>query len=132
MTRPWKPDQTVAGIAHQTHGTLLSRLEAHRRAGGDVETETARRGAIEGQRGIGFVEMIMRTDLDRPIADIGNAQLDGLATDIEFDLPAATCTSPGIMLLSFSCDGMMDGDQFGAVGEGGSTCTSPISSGTLP
>ena len=71
---------------HRLYITGLSRIEPHRGAGGDVEPHAARLFAVELQRRIGFEEMIMRADLDRPISAIGNRERHGLAAGIEFDL----------------------------------------------
>jgi hypothetical protein len=65
-------DVTFAGQHHQLHAARLPRFEAHRRSRRDVEPETARRRAVENQRGIGFGKVIVRTDLDRPVAGVGN------------------------------------------------------------
>src|SRR5262249_56817085 len=64
----------------------LPRFKAHRGAGGDIEPHAARLFAIEFQRRIGLEEMVVRADLDRPIAGIGDRQRHRLATGIELDL----------------------------------------------
>ena len=63
-------NDAVAGQRHQRDRAFLAGLEAHRGAGGDVQPEAARGGAIEFERGIGLEEMIMRADLDRPVAGV--------------------------------------------------------------
>src|SRR6516162_4499552 len=65
----------------------LARLEAHGRAGGDIEPHAARLFAIELQRRIGLEKMIVRADLDRPIAAIGDRERNRFAIGIELDLP---------------------------------------------
>ena len=67
------------------HGPRLARLEAHGSAGGDVETEAARRFAIKVQPGIGFVKVIVRADLDRPVTGVGDDQRDRRAAGVEFE-----------------------------------------------
>src|SRR4029077_20971526 len=64
----------------------LPRLEPHRRPGRDVEPHAARLLAIELQRRIGLEEMIVRADLDRPVAGVGDGERHGLAAGIERDL----------------------------------------------
>jgi hypothetical protein len=68
------------------HAARLTGFEAHRGTGGDVEPEAARGDAVEGQRGIGLGKVVMRTDLDRPVAGIGDAQPDRSTTGVELDL----------------------------------------------
>src|SRR5262249_56130985 len=46
----------------------------------------ARLLALEVQRRIGLEEMIVRADLDRPVAGVGHRQRHGLAAGIELDL----------------------------------------------
>jgi hypothetical protein len=51
----------------------LARLEAHRRAGGDVaRRQQPRRRAVEGQGRVGLEEVVVRADLDRPVAGVGD------------------------------------------------------------
>src|SRR4029077_7902693 len=64
----------------------LPRLEPHRRPGRDVEPHAARLLAIELQRRIGLEEMIVRADLDRPVAGVGDGERRGLAAGVERDL----------------------------------------------
>ena len=79
-------DRALAGERDQLHVAGLAGLEAHRGAGGDVEPHAARLLAVELQRRIGLEEMIVRADLDRPVAGIGDRQRHRLAAGIEFDL----------------------------------------------
>jgi hypothetical protein len=65
---------------------LLPRLETHRGASGDIEPETARGGAIKAQRLVGLEKMVVRPDLDRPIAGVGDLHPDRAAPGIELDL----------------------------------------------
>src|ERR1700737_4937691 len=69
-------DDALSGKRNQLHRSLLPRLESHRRSSGDVETKASRRRAIEGERTVGFGEVIMRADLNRPIARVGDGQSD--------------------------------------------------------
>jgi hypothetical protein len=63
-------DHARSGQRDQLHGAFLSRLESHRSSRGDIEAKAPRCRTIEGQRSVGFREMIMRADLDRPVARI--------------------------------------------------------------
>src|SRR5690348_8895951 len=63
----------------------LPRLEAHRGAGGDVEAHAARLLAVELQRRIGLEEMIMRADLDWPVAGVRDSERHDLTARIELD-----------------------------------------------
>src|SRR5262249_57158864 len=83
---PESIDRALAGERDQRDLAALARLEAHRGAGGDVEPHAARFFPIEFQGRIGLVEMIMRADLDRPVAGICDRERDSLATGIELDL----------------------------------------------
>src|SRR5262249_13248041 len=76
----------LAGERDQRHLARLSRLEAHGRSGRDVEPHAARLLAIELQRRVGLEEMIVRSDLDRPVAGVGRRQRHGLAAGIERDV----------------------------------------------
>src|SRR5205814_8464846 len=74
------------GKRDQLDRSLLPRLESHRGSRGDVETKSSRRGTIERQRSVGFREVIMRADLDRPVAGVCNRQADRGPAGIELDL----------------------------------------------
>src|SRR6516164_2808535 len=79
-------DRAFAGQHHESHLAGLARLEAYRGAGRDVEPHAARLLAIELQRRIGLEEVVVRADLDRPIAAVGDRQGHGLTAGIELDL----------------------------------------------
>src|SRR5690348_11907132 len=79
-------DDALAGIGDEAHRARLARLEAHRRAGGNVEAAAARAVPVEAERGVGLEEMVMRADLDRPVAGIGDLDLDRCPAGIELDL----------------------------------------------
>src|ERR1700722_2434584 len=78
-------DRALAGKRDQRDLARLPRLEAHRGAGRDVEAHAARLLAIELERRIGLEEMIMRADLDRPVAGVGDHERHGLAAGVESD-----------------------------------------------
>ena len=78
--RPLNPNtRRAAGIGDEPHLAALPRLETGRGAGRDVEPEPARLLAVERKRRVGLVEMIVRADLDRPVAGIGDRQGHGSA-----------------------------------------------------
>src|SRR5262249_37825466 len=79
-------DLARAGIRDEVDGARLSRLEAYRGACGNVQTKAARLRAIEHECGIGFEEVIVRTDLNRPIARVGDFQRDRLAARVDLDV----------------------------------------------
>src|SRR5271169_2074791 len=65
-------DLAFAGDGDQAHDAALAGLEANRGSGRDVEPEALRLPAIELERRVGLEEMIVRADLDRPVAGIGD------------------------------------------------------------
>ena len=85
----------VTGEGHQLDVALLARLEAHRGAGCDVEPIAARPFAIELQRVVGLVEMVVRSDLDRSIAAIGDGDTARFAALVQRQLALLATTSPG-------------------------------------
>src|SRR5262245_34246084 len=76
----------AAGEWHQVDFAGLARLEAHRRAGSDIEAAAARLGAVELQGRVGLGEVVMRADLDRPVAGVGHGEGDGSAPGVELDV----------------------------------------------
>src|ERR1700722_15025836 len=69
----------------QRHLATLARLEAHCGAGWNVKAHAAGFGALEVQRRIGLEKVIVRTDLDRPIAAVGDGQRQRFAALVELD-----------------------------------------------
>ena len=69
-------DDALAGERDELDRARLPGLEAHRGAGRDVEPEAARRRAIERERRVGLGEVIVRADLDRPVAGVRDRQRD--------------------------------------------------------
>ena len=87
MTSPRKPCTTrAAAIRHQRDLARLARFEAHGGAGGDVQPLAARRGAVERQRRVGFGEMVVAADLDRPVAGVGDGQRGARQAGVELDV----------------------------------------------
>src|SRR3954451_7341137 len=64
-------DDALAGERHELHVARLPGLEPSRGPRRDVEPHAACAPPVELQRRIGLEEMIVRADLDRPIASIG-------------------------------------------------------------
>ena len=60
----------VAAERDEHDAALLPRLEAHRGARGDVQAHAVRGRAVEAQRRVGLGEVIVRADLDRPVAGV--------------------------------------------------------------
>ena len=79
-------DHARAAERDQPHLARLARLEPDRGAGGDVEPHPARRRAVEVERRVGLGEMIVRADLHRPVAGVGDGQRDRLAVGVQRDL----------------------------------------------
>jgi hypothetical protein len=79
-------DDSVAAEGHELHLAGLPGLEAHGRPGGNVEPHAARGGAVEAQRRIGLEEVVVRTDLDRPVAGVGDLQANRRTVRIQFDV----------------------------------------------
>src|SRR6056297_419072 len=82
---PEPVDLAIADHRYQRYFAGLARFEAHGRTGRDVEAHAARLLALEGEAGIGLVEMVMRADLDRAIALVGDRERHHLAPGIELD-----------------------------------------------
>src|ERR1700722_10290060 len=79
-------DGAFSGQRDELHVAGLSRLEAHRGAGRDVEPHAARLLAVELQRRIGLEKLVLGADLDRTVAGIGDRERHRLAAGIELDL----------------------------------------------
>src|SRR5258706_5122372 len=79
-------DRSLARERDQGNLARLSRLKPHRGAGGDVEAHAAGLLALELQGRIGLEEMVVRADLDRSVAAVGDGDLRRLAPRIELNL----------------------------------------------
>src|SRR5579859_5479840 len=64
----------------------FARLEAHGSAGGDVEMNAERRGAVEVERLVRLEEMIVAADLDRAVASVDRLDRGLLAASVKFDV----------------------------------------------
>jgi len=79
-------DAAGAGIGDEPHLAALARLEPGSGAGRDVEAKAARLLAVELQRRVGLVEMVVRADLDRPVAGVGDGQGHGRSPGVQLDI----------------------------------------------
>jgi hypothetical protein len=76
----------VTGERHQLL-RVLAGLKAHRGAGGDIQAIAGGLLTIELQRRVDLGEMVMRSDLNRPVAVIFNDNAAGGAADVQSYLP---------------------------------------------
>src|SRR5262249_41864376 len=76
----------LPAIRHQRHAARLPRLEADGCARGDVEAHAAGTLAVEGEGRVRLVEMIVRADLDRPVAGIGDLDRHRRLAGVQRDL----------------------------------------------
>src|SRR3989344_3043817 len=75
----------MASQIDQFHIAALPGFETHRSAGRDIQAHTARCAALKGQRIVGLEEVVMRADLDGPVAAVGHAQADRATAGIKLD-----------------------------------------------
>ena len=130
------------GDGDQLHRLAFARLEADRGPGRDVEPHAVGAGPIELQRPVGLDEGVVAAHLDRPVAEVEHREAHRLAAGVQLDLPggghhlarrrgprlrpAESAAGTGRKLpCSASArspcverDGVVHGDQLGAVGEG--------------
>src|SRR3954468_23366264 len=76
----------AAGIGHEVDHTGLARLEPDGGAGRDVQPEAPRLLPVEGQRRVRLEEVIVRADLDRPVAGIRHVEGDRISALVQVDL----------------------------------------------
>ena len=99
MMRPWKP-YTMRSPASATSSTSRCWPGSKRTAVPAAMLSRKPRACSRSnsQRAIGFVEMIVRAHLDRPVAGIGDGEAARLAAGVELDArPPRVMISPGIM-----------------------------------
>jgi hypothetical protein len=92
-------DAARPGIGDEPDLAALPRLEAGGGAGRNVEPETARLLAVKGECRVGAVEMIVRADLDRSVAGIGDGQVTVRRPELISMSPDAPNNSPGVISL---------------------------------
>jgi hypothetical protein len=66
-----------AGEGDEFDAFGVAGFKTHGGAGGNVEAEAARGGAVKGQGLVDFEKMEVRADLDGPVAGIGDFELLG-------------------------------------------------------
>src|SRR5258708_34975559 len=76
----------LAGERDERDVARLPGLEAPRGAGRDVEPHAARLFAVELERRVGLEEVVVRADLDRPVAGVRHRQRHGLAAGVDRDV----------------------------------------------
>src|SRR3954463_7450138 len=76
----------LAGVGHQVDLPRLAGLETHRGAGWDVEPHATRRLTLEAQRVVGLEEVVVRANLDRPVARGRDLDRHALRPRVELDL----------------------------------------------
>ncbi len=135
-------DFFVPGDFDEVDGFGFAGLEADGGPGGNVETEAVGAGAVEAEGGVGLDEMIMAADLDGAVAEVGDGEDGGGAARVEDDLAGSGSQKAGFgigrgwakelkigdgektavegegQVAIFGGNGVVDGDEFGAVGEG--------------
>ena len=79
-------DHARAGERDERHAARLARLEAHRGARGDVQPHAACGVAVEVERAVGLGKVVVRADLDRPVAGVDGAQHGAAAAGVDLDL----------------------------------------------
>ena len=87
MTLPRKPKTVRSGERDESDLAGLAGLEAHGGAGGDVEAQAAGLLAVEFEGAVGLGEMVVRADLDRSVAGVGDESVTVLR-------PALSSISP--------------------------------------
>ena len=75
-------DFAEAGEGDELDFFRVAGLEADGGAGGDVEAEAAGRGAVEAEGLVGLEEMIVRADLDRTVAGVGDGEGERREVDV--------------------------------------------------
>ena len=76
----------MPGQVHQLDLATLPGFETHRCAGGDVQAHAATGVAVERQRVVGFEKVVMRADLDWPVATVGHLEAEGAPASVELCL----------------------------------------------
>jgi len=82
-------DQSCARIGNEPDFARLTRFETHGRSWRDVQAVTQGELSLKGEGRVAFREMIMTSNLDRPVARIGDLKRDGDPVFIEYDVTAS-------------------------------------------
>src|SRR5215475_8544170 len=78
--------QARTTIGNQRDLARLTWLEAHRRPGRDVQAATERSPSVEVEGRVGLGEMIVTSDLDRPVTGVGNREGNDRSPLVQNDL----------------------------------------------
>src|SRR5262250_1012475 len=98
------------------HHPRLAGLEADGGAGCDIQPKSASPLAIEAERVVRFIGIIVRADLDRPVAGVRDLERPGRPADIELNVARTRDYLTGDHAASLP-DRVVDGDELRAVGE---------------
>mmetsp|Transcript_95716 Transcript_95716/g.270348 ORF Transcript_95716/g.270348 Transcript_95716/m.270348 type:complete len:212 (-) Transcript_95716:274-909(-) len=80
-----RDDVFLAGDLHEGHCLRVARLEAHGGARGDVEAEAVGLRTVELQRLVRLDKVVVRADLDGPVASVCDPELDQLPARVQLD-----------------------------------------------
>lgn len=111
-------DLAGAADVDQVHAMRLAGLESHGGAGRDVEPLAIGGLAIESEVLVDLEEVEVRSDLDRAVGGVDHVELDVLAALVERQVAVGVEVLARLELLG-GFDRIVDGDELGAVGEGG-------------
>ena len=115
-------DVTAAAELHQSHLAQLARLEAHGRAGRDVQVHAEGDFPGEIQRLVDLEEVIVAADLHRAVAGVEGAQGSGGAAAAQLNVALRRNDFPRCgqarQRQAAGADRLVHGDQLGAVGKG--------------
>ena len=78
-------DPLMPRDGHERDGLGLARLKPHRRARRDVKPLEQREPTVERQLAVDLAHVVVRADLDRPIAVVGDLEPDPLAALVDRD-----------------------------------------------
>lgn len=92
-------DPLVSANLDKLHSLALARLETHSCPRGNVEMFSIRELAVKEQRGIHLEEVVVRSDLDRAVAQVLDLNVVALAVGVKADLLLATHEGAGQIVL---------------------------------
>ena len=119
MTSPREAeDGAVTGEGHQLDLAFLAGFKAYRRARRDIQAIAGGLLTVELQRRVNLGEMVVRTDLNRPIAVVLNDHATGCPAGIQGYLTGLNVIFTGDHGAT-SDNRVVNGDQLRAVREGG-------------
>ena len=81
----------------------LPRFETHRCAGGNIQALAPRGCPIEQQGRVGFREMVVAADLDRPVAGIRDDQRGAVEAGVQLDLAGQRQDFAGYHCITLLC-----------------------------